>query len=92
MKIDSMYIEKYLVKKLSSITGIPTQDIDRSKPLRELGIYAKAIEKILSDLEVVLGKSIPVTAAFDYPSIDDLVSYLCGEKHQKKGIEKINLD
>lgn len=87
-----MYIEKYLVKKLSSITGIPTQDIDRSKPLRELGIYAKAIEKILSDLEVVLGKSIPVTAAFDYPSIDDLVSYLCGEKHQKKGIEKINLD
>lgn len=43
MKINSIHIEEYLTEKISSITGIPTRDIDRSKPIRELGVYAKAI-------------------------------------------------
>jgi len=71
-----MELNKWLSEKIAQVAGIDIQQVDHTKPLREMGVYAKAMERVLLELGTLLGRELPSTLAFSYPTIDTLVAFL----------------
>ncbi len=80
--INALFVEKWLISKISGVTGMPIDEIDRTKPLREMGIYAKTMEHILLELGELLGRKLPATLAFDFPTVETIVTYLFQEDNE----------
>jgi acyl carrier protein len=57
----------------------PLKAVDSAMPLSELGLDSLLAVELRNTLGSVLGKSLPVTLLFDYPTIDSLTEYLQGD-------------
>jgi len=70
------YIEAWLAKWLAEELGITVDAIDPRNSFVKYGIDSVTAVRLADDLEVWLGRDLPLTVAWDYPSIEALAQHL----------------
>jgi acyl carrier protein len=69
-------ISAWLVQHISNETKVPLDEIDPAGSFVSFGIDSMLAVRISSDLEAWLGRKLPPTLLWDYPSIEALSAYL----------------
>ncbi|HTB80149.1 MAG TPA: beta-ketoacyl synthase N-terminal-like domain-containing protein, partial [Opitutaceae bacterium] len=72
-------IQAWLVERMATRPGTPHVRIDPDKPFSHYGIGSVEAVGIAADLGQWLGRSLPPTLAWDYPSVKALAAHLAGE-------------
>ena len=60
---------KFLVEQVSQVIGVPSCEIDETRPLAELGLSSQAILELGQRLRSLTGAKLSPTAGWQYPSI-----------------------
>jgi acyl carrier protein len=74
---DETAIRQWLVTNIAAVLEIDAAAIDVKRPLEEYGLDSMQAVCLSGDLQQWLGRSIPETAVWDYPTIESLCKYLC---------------
>ncbi len=69
-------IEQWLIEKISVELKTPAANIDVTQPFARYGLDSVRATGLAGDLEDWLGRSLPATLAYDYPTIEALARYL----------------
>ncbi len=77
-------IQSWLVTQIAERLRINQRDIDIRAPLAYYGMDSVQAVSLSADLETLLGREVPPTLAYDYPTIDALARYLAGESSDKE--------
>ena len=72
-------IEAWLVDQVAKRLKVEAQTVDVGEPLTRYGLDSLEAANISCELEVWLGRRLPLTLLADYPSIGELSHYLAGE-------------
>jgi acyl transferase domain-containing protein/acyl-CoA synthetase (AMP-forming)/AMP-acid ligase II len=72
-------VETWLIDWLEKHLGVPRAELDVRRPLAAFGLDSLKAVSLAGDLEQLLGRKLPVTLAWDYPSVQALSRYLSGE-------------
>jgi len=73
-------LTKYIQAEIAAVIGSdPSALPDASRGFFDMGMDSLMTVELKNRLERALGRSLPATVAFDYPSINDLVGYLFAE-------------
>jgi acyl carrier protein len=72
-------IRAWLVVQLAELLGVSADEIDVRQPFRDYGLDSAEGVILAGDLEDWLGRELPATLAWDYPTIEALASHLAGE-------------
>ena len=72
-------IEDWLIDKIASQTGTDPLDIEVHRPFSYLGLDSMLAVDLAMDLEDWLGRALPSTLVWDYPTIEAAARYLSGE-------------
>lgn len=67
---------EWLVTRLSQRLAIPPEEIDVREPLASYGLSSIEAVVLSGDLEEWLGRELPATLVWDYPTIEKLTDYL----------------
>ncbi|HKM52304.1 MAG TPA: beta-ketoacyl synthase N-terminal-like domain-containing protein, partial [Isosphaeraceae bacterium] len=71
-------IVAWLTERISGPLGIRPDEVDIRKPLASYGLGSLQAVRLASELEQWLGRKLPPTLAYDYPTIDALANVLSG--------------
>jgi len=71
-------IEKWLVEHVAKSLRILPSDVDPQMPFSRYGLDSAEAVGLAGDLEKWLGKRLPPTLAYDYPTIKALAGHLAG--------------
>ncbi len=71
-------IVAWLTERLSGPLGIRPDEVDTRKPLASYGLGSLQAVRLASELEQWLGRKLPPTLAYDYPTVDALANVLSG--------------
>lgn len=86
---DFREIRSWLVERVARESTLSPEEIGLQRSFASLGIDSAAAVGIVGELEEVLGREIPATALYDFPTIEALAAHLSGEKdEQNKGASK----
>jgi acyl carrier protein len=69
-------IRSWVVNYLSDLLEIDADDVDVTIPFDRYGLDSSAAVGLTGELEDWLGKEVPPTLLYDYPTIEALVEYL----------------
>jgi acyl carrier protein len=69
-------IQHWLVARVAASIGLPADDIDISLPFSYYGLDSVAAVGLSGELEDWLGRKLPPTLTWDYPSIALLSAHL----------------
>lgn len=69
-------IRSWMVNYLSDLLEIDADDVDVTIPFDRYGLDSSAAVGLTGELEDWLGKEVPPTLLYDYPTIESLVEYL----------------
>ena len=72
-------IVAWLTERISGPLAIRPDEVDTRKPLAGYGLGSLQAVRLASELEQWLGRKLPPTLAYDYPTIDALAHVLSGE-------------
>ena len=72
-------IEVWLVTHIAELLEIDPQEVDVRQPFTYYGLSSADGVILAGDLEDWLGRSLPATLAWDYPTIESVALYLAGE-------------
>lgn len=73
-------LARYLQEQARAALGIdPATPIDSRQPLNELGLDSLRAIGMRSTLSTAVGRTLPATILFDYPTIEGLTGYLADE-------------
>ena len=72
-------IVAWLTERISGPLAIRPDEVDTRKPLASYGLGSLQAVRLASELEQWLGRKLPPTLAYDYPTIDALASVLSGQ-------------
>jgi myxalamid-type polyketide synthase MxaB len=72
-------IEDWLIAQLAGRLGLSPDDVDPAQPFAAYGLDSLRMVSLAGDLERYLGRSLPPTLAWDYPTITALAAHLSGE-------------
>lgn len=72
-------IEAWLVSYISGAVNVSGQEVDIRLPFTYFGISSAAGVILAGDLERWLGRSLPATLAWDYPTIETLARFLASD-------------
>lgn len=72
-------IRDWLVAKVAELLRVKPSEIEVREPLAVYGMDSVQAVTIAGDLEEWLGRQIPPTLAYDYPSIEAIAKHLAGE-------------
>ena len=72
-------IETWLVTQFAAKVGRAPHDIDTRQPFTYYGLDSLQAVSLAGELETWLGRSLPATLAWDYPTIASLARHLAGE-------------
>ncbi|MEW6729942.1 MAG: SDR family NAD(P)-dependent oxidoreductase [Acidobacteriota bacterium] len=73
----------WLISKLSDLLGLESSEIDVNEAFASFGIDSAQAVSICGDLEVWLGRRLPPTLLYDYPTIQILSEYLAQSTDSK---------
>jgi acyl carrier protein len=73
---DREAIQAWLIKKVSAALSISSDDIDPRETFASFGLDSRTAVSLSGDLERWLGRRLPPTLVWDYPSIDELAQHL----------------
>lgn len=82
-------ISGWLINHVSKILHLNPEDIDVNKPFSYLGIKSKVAVSTTAALGAWLGRDLPATLAFDYPSISMMSTALSGERARRIALENV---
>jgi acyl transferase domain-containing protein/acyl-CoA synthetase (AMP-forming)/AMP-acid ligase II/acyl carrier protein len=83
--VNTQAIATWLIAKVSEQLQISPQAINISEPLAQYGLGSLAAVRISGELQEWLGRELPTTLLYDYPSIAALAKYL-GDKAPQQEI------
>ncbi len=69
-------IRSWVVNYLSDLVEIDEDDVDITIPFDRYGLDSSAAVGLTGELEDWLGKEVPPTLLYDYPTIEALVEHL----------------
>ncbi len=69
----------WLRSRIAERVRVDPRDLDVQKPLGQYGLGSFEAVSLAGDLQVFLGRRVPPTQAWEYPTIDALAGYLSGE-------------
>ena len=69
-------IEAWLVARIASELGLAEDDIDREEVFASFGLDSLKAVALAGELETMLGRRLPPTLLWDYPSIRKLARHL----------------
>ena len=73
-------IQRWLIENIARRLGVPTTTINVKDPFASCGLDSIQAVQLSADLEDWLGRKLPPTLAYDYPSIQALAEYLGSEQ------------
>jgi acyl transferase domain-containing protein/NADPH:quinone reductase-like Zn-dependent oxidoreductase/acyl carrier protein/NADP-dependent 3-hydroxy acid dehydrogenase YdfG len=71
-------LTQWLVRELARVVDISEEAVATNEPFSHFGLDSAKAVGLLSRLGEFLGREIPVTLAWKYPTITALANYLCG--------------
>lgn len=72
-------IQRFLIVELARRLEIDPDAIDPRQPFERYGLDSLHAVRLAVELEVRIGRKLPTTALWDYPTIESLANYLAGE-------------
>jgi acyl carrier protein len=69
-------IESWLVAKIAARMHLPREEVDVTAPFQDFGMGSVDAIETVSELEKWLGRELPPTTVYHYPTIRDLAHYL----------------
>jgi acyl carrier protein len=69
-------IRAWLLRELSDRLRLPAHDIDASRDVAEYGLDSLQAVRLSGDLETWLGRRLPATLLWEFPSMDSLARHL----------------
>jgi acyl carrier protein len=69
-------VEQWLVTNIARLAEISPEQIDVDRPFSEFGLESVQLFELSGDLEEFLGRVLPETVVWDYPTIRKLGQYL----------------
>ncbi|MFE7608621.1 SDR family NAD(P)-dependent oxidoreductase [Streptomyces celluloflavus] len=69
-------IEEWLTRELADRSGLPAAEVDTTRPLAGYGLQSVAMVSLLGELEQWLGRDLPATVLWEYPTIEALARFL----------------
>lgn len=69
-------IKEWLINKVAELAGVEVNHIDANEPLAFYGLDSVAAVSLSGELQDWLGRKVPPTLVYDYPSIQAMVGYL----------------
>jgi myxalamid-type polyketide synthase MxaE and MxaD len=64
---------------LAQVLKLPAARLDARKPFGAMGLSSLLAMELRNRLESSLGRPLSATLAWNYPTLDTLVGFLCGE-------------
>jgi len=71
-------IEQLVVQKVATALNVSTDEIDPAEPFARYGLDSAGAAGLAAALEAALGRELPATLFYDYPSARDLSRHLAG--------------
>jgi acyl carrier protein len=72
-------IQRFLIAELARRLEIDPDAINPRQPFERYGLDSLSALRLAVELEARIGRKLPTTALWDYPSIESLATYLAGE-------------
>jgi acyl carrier protein len=72
-------IQRFLVVELARRIEVDPEAIDPRQPFERYGLDSLNALRMAVELEARIGRKLPTTALWDYPTIESLANYLAGE-------------
>ena len=69
-------IQHWLVRRVASELDLAPNEIDVSVPVERYGLDSRTAASLSGDLEDWLGRSVPATLIWDYPTIEEISEHL----------------
>lgn len=79
---DAGEIQAWLVARLADVLGLPPDEIDPGIPLDRYGLDSRTAAMLSGDLEEWLGRALPATLIWDYPTVDQVATHLAAPPDQ----------
>ncbi|HEY7415853.1 MAG TPA: beta-ketoacyl synthase N-terminal-like domain-containing protein, partial [Ktedonobacteraceae bacterium] len=76
-------IQNWLVAHLATLLKMNPRSVDIRAPFSSYGLDSAQAVGVAGDLEMWLGRELPPTLVYDYPTIHALARYLAGERVQE---------
>ncbi len=73
-------IENFLISQIAEAINVPKEQVDIRKPFISFGMDSAQAVGLAGDLEDFLGRTLPPTLIWDYPTIEELARYLAQEE------------
>lgn len=70
-------VRNWLVQRLAEVLKVEPQEVDVNQSFADYGLGSMSAVRLAGDLETWLGREIPPTLTWDYPTIEHVVQYLC---------------
>jgi acyl transferase domain-containing protein/acyl carrier protein len=70
------HLRDWLVRCVATATGMPLAEIDTGEPFAGHGIDSMKLAALAAEVELHVGRRLPATALFEFPTIDALAAYL----------------
>lgn len=77
--LDASALERWLIARIAALASQSEDEIDVSSPFSRYALDSVATVGLTGDLEDVLGKSLPPTLLWDYPTIASLARHLAAK-------------
>ncbi len=81
-------IEAWLVSRLSGLLGLDPAEIDIRQPFASYGLDSAQSVSLAGELETWLGRTLPPTLVWDYPTIEALARHLASEAGETAPVRK----
>jgi len=72
-------IQRFLITELARRIEVDPASIDPRQPFERYGLDSLNALRLAVELEARIGRKLPTTALWDYPSIESLAKYLADE-------------
>lgn len=70
-------VRDWLVLRLAEVLKVEPHEVDVNHSFADYGLGSMSAVRLAGDLESWLGREIPPTLTWDYPTIEHVVQYLC---------------